>query len=150
MERSPGFECALHIARHSSPPPLVHVIISVVANHAPSVPILARFLCGSMSINLAFQLNDKTLKSSYKFDIEARVRRKSSDLCNARHRRQRRREVRRESPREVRQCCDVAVTCFSCSRGPMLCVALVLRCRMCIDHKNGMLSVFVVSTFAEQ
>ena len=53
-----------HIARHSSPIALVHVIISMAANYAPSVPILTRFPSGSMSVNLAFQLSDKTLKSS--------------------------------------------------------------------------------------
>ena len=34
-----------HIARHSNQPPLVHV----VANHAPSVPILIQFPSGSSS-----------------------------------------------------------------------------------------------------
>ena len=53
-----------HIARHSSPTPLVHVITSMVENRAPSVPILSQFPSGSMSVNLAFQLSDKTLKSS--------------------------------------------------------------------------------------
>ena len=71
MQQSPMFECVLHddgglskahIARHSSPTLLVHVITSVVANHAPSVPILNQFPSGSMS--LLFQLSDKTLKSS--------------------------------------------------------------------------------------
>ena len=75
MERSQMFKFVLcgdgglseaHVARHSSPIPLVYVIISMVANHAPSMPILNQFLDGSMSINLAFQLlSDKTLKSSY-------------------------------------------------------------------------------------
>ena len=37
--------------------------VSVVVNHAPFVPILFQFLSGSMSVNLAFQLSDKTLKS---------------------------------------------------------------------------------------
>ena len=39
--------------------------MSMVANHAPSVPIRTQFLSGSMSVNLAFQLSDKTLKSSH-------------------------------------------------------------------------------------
>ena len=54
-----------HIARHSSPTPLVYVITSMVANHASSVPILSRFQSGSMDVNLAFQLSDKILQSSY-------------------------------------------------------------------------------------
>ena len=60
-------DCGLskaHIARHRSPTSLVHVIVSMVANHAPSVPILIQFPSGSMSANLAFQLSDKTSKSS--------------------------------------------------------------------------------------
>ena len=44
-----------------SPTPLVHVVMSMVANHAPSVPILIQFPSGSMSVNLVFQLSDKTL-----------------------------------------------------------------------------------------
>ena len=48
-----------------SPTPLVYVITPMVANHAPSVPILSQFPSGSMSVNLAFQLSDKTVKSSY-------------------------------------------------------------------------------------
>ena len=54
-----------HIASHGSPIPLVYVIISMVTNYAPSVPILSQFLSGSMSVNLAFQLSGKTFKSSY-------------------------------------------------------------------------------------
>ena len=65
-------DCGLsktHIARHSSPTPLVHVITPMVANHAPSVPILNQFPSGSISVNLAFQLSDKTLKSSYRHKL---------------------------------------------------------------------------------
>ena len=62
--RNDGGISKAHITRHSCQTPLVYVIISVVANHASSVPILCQFLSGSMSINLAFQLSDKTLKSS--------------------------------------------------------------------------------------
>ena len=58
-----GFSKA-NTARHSSPTPLVCVIMSMVANHAPSVAILAQFPSGSMSVNLAFQLSDKTLTTS--------------------------------------------------------------------------------------
>ena len=74
MEQSPIFKFVLrndgglskaHIARHSESTSLVHVIMSMVANHAPSVPILSQFPSSSMSINLAFQLFGKTLKSSY-------------------------------------------------------------------------------------
>ena len=54
-----------NIASHSSPTLLVYVIASMVANHVPSVPILTQFPSGSMSVNLVFQLSDKTLKSSY-------------------------------------------------------------------------------------
>ena len=53
------------IARRSRPTPPVYVITAMVVNHAPSVPILSQFLSGSMSVNLAFQLSDKTLKPSY-------------------------------------------------------------------------------------
>ena len=42
------------IAKHSSPTPLVCVVMSMVANHAPSVPILSQFPSGFMSVNLAF------------------------------------------------------------------------------------------------
>ena len=74
MQQSPTFEFVLHgdgglskahIARHSSPLPLAHVITSMVANHAPSMPILSQFPSGSVSVNLAFQLSDKTLKALY-------------------------------------------------------------------------------------
>ena len=67
VPRGDGGLSKAHIARHSSPTPLVHVIISMVANHAPSVPILTQFPRGSMSVNLACQLSKKTLKSSYLF-----------------------------------------------------------------------------------
>ena len=74
MQRSPivkyevrvdGGLSKAHIARHSSPTPLFYVIISMVANHAPSMQILGQFPSGSMSVNLAFQSPDKTLKSPY-------------------------------------------------------------------------------------
>ena len=53
-----------HIARYSRLTPLVHVTMSMVAIHAPSVRIPIQFPSGSASINLAFQLSNKTLKSS--------------------------------------------------------------------------------------
>ena len=65
--RDDGWLSKAHIAKHSSPTPLVHVITSRVVNCAPSVSILSQFPSGSKSVNLAFQLSDKTLKSSYKF-----------------------------------------------------------------------------------
>ena len=74
MERSSVFKFVLgddgglskaHIRRHSIPPPLVCVVTSMVANRAPPVPILSQFPIGFMSVNLAFQLSDTTLKSSY-------------------------------------------------------------------------------------
>ena len=63
--RDDGGLSKAHIARHSSPTPLVHVITSMVSKHAPSVTILNQFLSGSMSVNHALQLSDETLKSSY-------------------------------------------------------------------------------------
>ena len=63
--RDDGGLSKAHTARHSSPTPLDCVIMSVVAIHDPSVPVLTRFPSGSMSVNLAFRLSDKTLKSSY-------------------------------------------------------------------------------------
>ena len=64
--RGDGGLSEAHIARHSSAIPLVYVIISMVANHAPSMPILSQLPSSSMSVNLAFQLlSNKTLKSSY-------------------------------------------------------------------------------------
>ena len=51
-----------HVEIHNSPTPLVYIITSIVANHAPSVPILKQF----PSVNLAFQFSDKTLNSSYR------------------------------------------------------------------------------------
>ena len=64
VPRDDGGLSKAHIARYSSSLPLVYVIISMVANHAPSVPILSQFPSRYMSINLAFQLSNKTLKSS--------------------------------------------------------------------------------------
>ena len=62
-------DCGLseaHIARHSSPTPLVYVIMPMVANHAIYFCAnLSQFPSGSVSVNLAFQLSDQTLKSSY-------------------------------------------------------------------------------------
>ena len=69
--RDDGELSKAHIARQSSPPPLVYVVTSMVANHAPSLPILTQFPSGSMSVNLAFQLSDKTLKSSYLYIEES-------------------------------------------------------------------------------
>ena len=63
--RDDGGLSKAHSARHSSPTSLVYIITSVVANRVPSVLILIQFPSGSMSVNLAFQLSDKTLKSSH-------------------------------------------------------------------------------------
>ena len=63
--RDDGGLSKTHIARYSSPTLLVHVVMSMVAIHAPSGPIPNQFLSGSVSVNLDFQLSDKTLKSSY-------------------------------------------------------------------------------------
>ena len=63
--RGDGGLSKAHIARHSSPTPLFCVFTSVVANRAPSVPILSQSPSGSISVNLTFQLSDKMLKSLY-------------------------------------------------------------------------------------
>ena len=59
--RNDGRLSKAHLARHSSPTTLVYIIMSMVVIHAPFVSILSQFPSGSMSVNLAFHLSDKTL-----------------------------------------------------------------------------------------
>ena len=53
----------------------------MVANHAPSVPILSQLPSGSMSVNLAFQFSDKTLKSSYLYLLKGSLLAKKDEVA---------------------------------------------------------------------
>ena len=58
---------------------LLYVIMSMVANHAPFLPILTQFPSGSGGVNLACQLSNTTLKSSYIPPIGADLALKTSE-----------------------------------------------------------------------
>ena len=62
-QRNDGGLSKIRFARRSILIPLGHVLPTVKI-HAPSFKIFNQFPSSSISINLAFQLSDKTLKSS--------------------------------------------------------------------------------------